>query len=81
MCVVTSSHTCVHQAATVVLLAVGGRVPQIWLNWRRGNSGELSFITCLLNVMGCAARIITTLALTGACISTISHHHYQSMID
>lgn len=67
-----SKNTCKPQAATVVLLAVGGRMPQIWLNWRRGDSGELSFITCLLNVMGCAARIITTLALTGASMGACS---------
>lgn len=44
------------QASTVFISAVGSRVPQIVLNIKRGGSGELSIITYLLNVLGCAVR-------------------------
>jgi PQ loop repeat len=51
------------QASTITIISLGGRVPQILLNVRRGNSGELSLLTCLLNVLGNAARIFTTIVL------------------
>lgn len=53
------------QASSMLLLSLGGRVPQILLNWRRGNTGELSLFTCLLNFSGNIVRLFTTLALTG----------------
>ena len=40
------------------------RIPQIVLNHRRGNTGELSMFTCLLNLAGCIARLYTTTVLT-----------------
>ncbi|CAD7704071.1 unnamed protein product [Ostreobium quekettii] len=53
------------QGSTVFVSAVASRVPQIVLNIKNGGSGELSITTYLLNVLGCAARVLTTLALTG----------------
>lgn len=51
------------QTGSVVLLAVGGRMPQIVLNMRRGDSGELSLVTCALSLAGNMARVFTTLTL------------------
>jgi len=53
------------QGASVVLLALGGRLPQILLNMRRGNSGELSMISTALSVSGNAARVFTSMTLVG----------------
>lgn len=49
------------QLSTIVVMAVGARLPQIWLNIQRGNAGVLSVATCVLNVTGCVIRIFTTL--------------------
>lgn len=51
------------QSLVIVILAVLGRIPQVVLNWRRGNSGELSFGSTLLSVIGNGCRVYTTLAL------------------
>lgn len=51
------------QSLVIIILAVLGRVPQVVLNHRRGNSGELSFGSTLLSVIGNACRVYTTLAL------------------
>ncbi|PSC70826.1 Mannose-P-dolichol utilization defect 1 [Micractinium conductrix] len=51
------------QAGSVVMMAVGGRLPQILLNVKRGNSGELSLLTCALSLAGNLARVFTTMAL------------------
>ena len=51
------------QSLVIVILAVLGRIPQVVLNYRRGNSGELSFGSTLLSVIGNACRVYTTLAL------------------
>jgi hypothetical protein len=40
------------QASTISIVAIGGRIPQIVLNIRRGNSGELSITTSALNLAG-----------------------------
>ncbi|KAF8061992.1 Mpdu1 [Scenedesmus sp. PABB004] len=53
------------QASNIATLALGSRLPQIVLNLRRGNAGVLSVTTCLLNVAGNAARVFTTVVLTG----------------
>eukprot|EP00877_Chromochloris_zofingiensis_P005711 jgi/Chrzof1/15140/Cz09g28190.t1 len=53
------------QASSILVMALGSRLPQIILNIRRGNAGMLSATTCLLNVAGNSARIFTTLVLTG----------------
>ena len=37
--------------------------PQILLNVKRGNSGELSLLTCALSLAGNLARVFTTMAL------------------
>ncbi|KAK9815565.1 hypothetical protein WJX72_005908 [[Myrmecia] bisecta] len=52
------------QFSTIPMIALGGRVPQIVMNWQNGGSGELSMSTCLLNVMGCITRCWTTMVLT-----------------
>jgi hypothetical protein len=52
------------QLSTIVVMAVGARLPQIWLNVKRGNAGVLSPLTCLLNVAGCVVRVFTTAVLT-----------------
>lgn len=52
------------QASTISIVAIGGRIPQIVLNIRRGNSGELSITTSALNLAGNMARMFTTLVLT-----------------
>ena len=53
------------QACSAVLLALGGRLPQIVLNLRRGNSGELSPASTGLSVAGNLARVFTTITLVG----------------
>lgn len=53
------------QAFSVLLLALGGRIPQIMLNIRRGNSGELSIISTGLSLVGNLARVFTTVVLVG----------------
>ncbi|GFH16738.1 uncharacterized protein HaLaN_13221, partial [Haematococcus lacustris] len=45
-------------------MAVGGRLPQIALNIKRGNAGVMSLTTSALNVVGNVVRIFTTLVLT-----------------
>ena len=45
------------QASTICIIALGGRLPQILLNVRRGGTGELSLTTCLLNLMGNITRV------------------------
>lgn len=51
------------QASSVVVLALGGRVPQIVMNIQRGNSGELSILSTGLSLLGNFARVITTMVL------------------
>jgi len=43
------------------VLTVSSRVPQIFANFSRGSSGQVSLITWALNAAGGAARIFTTL--------------------
>ena len=57
-------HGAVLQASTIAMISLGARIPQIWMNYKRGNSGELSLLTCLMNVCGCFARMFTTIVLT-----------------
>ncbi len=51
------------QSLVIIILAVLGRLPQVVLNYRRGNSGELSFGSTLLSVIGNACRVYTTMAI------------------
>lgn len=53
------------QASTIFIVALGGRLPQILLNWKRGGSGQLSGATSALNLAGNFARVFTTVVLTG----------------
>ena len=50
--------------AAAGLIVNGSRLPQIVMNFKRGNTGELSWVTQALNVCGSIARIFTTLTLT-----------------
>ena len=51
------------QGCSALIMALGGRVPQIILNYKRGNSGELSGASTALSVAGNLARVFTTLTL------------------
>jgi mannose-P-dolichol utilization defect protein 1 len=53
------------QGCSALIMALGGRLPQIILNFRRGNSGELSGVSTGLSVAGNLARVFTTLTLVG----------------
>lgn len=53
------------QGFSALIMALGGRVPQIILNFTRGNSGELSGVSTGLSVAGNLARVFTTLTLVG----------------
>ena len=44
-------------------MALGARVPQILLNVKRGNSGELSLLSTALSLAGNCARVLTTWVL------------------
>ena len=44
-----------------IALAIYGRVPQIWSNWKRRDTGALSVATFALSFGGGLARIFTTL--------------------
>ena len=46
-------------------MSFGARIPQIFLNFRRGSSGELSGASTGLSVAGNLARVFTTIALVG----------------
>ncbi|GFR42197.1 hypothetical protein Agub_g3087 [Astrephomene gubernaculifera] len=65
------------QLSTVGVMVVGARLPQIVLNFRRGDAGVLAPATCALNVAGCLVRVFTTLVLTrdviilGGCVTQL----------
>eukprot|EP00053_Salpingoeca_punica_P007253 m.66742 g.66742 ORF g.66742 m.66742 type:complete len:279 (+) comp14064_c0_seq1:132-968(+) len=48
------------QVAGIPILALS-RIIQIWTTFSNGSTGELSFITSLMNLAGVAARVFTTL--------------------
>ncbi len=50
--------------AGMIVLKIGGRLPQIIMNWQRGDSGQLSGLMCGLNLAGNLARVFTTAVLT-----------------
>lgn len=52
------------QVCVSVVMSVGARMPQIWLNFRRGNTGELSILTFALSSVGNLIRVYTTAVLT-----------------
>lgn len=43
------------------LIFMAARLPQIWTNFKSGSTGQLSSVTCLINLMGCIVRIFTTI--------------------
>ena len=59
------------QASTIFIVALGGRLPQIVLNAKRGDSGQLSGATSALNLAGNAARVFTTVVLTGDLLNLV----------
>lgn len=37
------------------------RIPQIWENYKNKSTGELSFVTCFMNLAGSVARVFTSI--------------------
>jgi hypothetical protein len=52
------------QVAVGFAMSVGARIPQIVLNMRRGNTGELAVISFALSTIGNIIRVFTTMVLT-----------------
>jgi hypothetical protein len=52
------------QVVVGVIMSIGARVPQIWLNWKRGDTGQLSLVTYALSSVGNLIRVYTTAVLT-----------------
>lgn len=52
------------QVCVSIVMSLGARMPQIWLNFRRGNTGELSILTFALSSVGNLIRVYTTAVLT-----------------
>ncbi|KAG2310951.1 hypothetical protein Bca4012_025449 [Brassica carinata] len=42
------------------LIFLSARLPQIWKNFRSRSTGQLSFLTCLMNLGGSMARVFTS---------------------
>lgn len=64
LCLATGMvHKDVHEMllSTQILLGLAARVPQIYSNYKRQNTGELAFLTFFLALGGCGARFLTTL--------------------
>ncbi|OLP86522.1 Mannose-P-dolichol utilization defect 1 protein-like [Symbiodinium microadriaticum] len=50
------------------------RIPQIFLNWQNGRTGQLSAITFFLQFLGSVVRFLTTLQIMGKdVLSLVSH--------
>ena len=50
------------------------RIPQIFLNWQNGHTGQLSAITFFLQFLGSVVRFLTTLQIMGKdVLSLVSH--------
>lgn len=43
------------------LIFLSARIPQIWKNFRNKSTGQLSFLTCLMNFSGAMARVFTSI--------------------
>lgn len=61
-------------------ILVAGKLSQAWTNYRNGNTGHLSAITCFMLFFGSLARIFTSYQETGDsmliltyCVSTVSN--------
>ena len=50
--------------ASPIVLSLWSRVPQIFLNFRQGHTGQLALITLALSGLGNLARVFTTLKQT-----------------
>ncbi|KAG2333403.1 hypothetical protein Bca52824_004583 [Brassica carinata] len=46
--------------ASKYLILLSSKVPQIWKNFRNKSTGQLSFLTCLMNFGGAMARVFTS---------------------
>ncbi|KAJ9674330.1 hypothetical protein PVL29_023718 [Vitis rotundifolia] len=63
------------------------RVPQIWANFRNKSTGELSFLTCLMNFGGSMVRVFTSIqekaptsVLMGSVIGIVTNGSILSQI-
>lgn len=51
----------------LVTLPIGAaaRIPQIWVNFKNGHTGQMAFMSLFMSWAGCSARIFTSLAEVG----------------
>jgi len=47
--------------SSTTLLTISSKLPQIWTNFSQSSTGQLSFLTTLLQFVGCLGRIFTTI--------------------
>ncbi|GBG70927.1 hypothetical protein CBR_g8228 [Chara braunii] len=47
------------------VIFIGSRLPQIWENFKSKSTGQLSFLTNLMNTVGCIVRTFTTIQEKG----------------
>jgi len=47
--------------SSTTLLTISSKLPQIWSNFSQSSTGQLSFLTTLLQFVGCLGRIFTTI--------------------
>ena len=57
------------------------RIPQIFLNWQSGHTGQLSLITFFLQFLGSVARLLTTLQLIGNDPLTLISHSVGAILN
>ena len=57
------------------------RIPQIFLNWQSGQTGQLSLITFFLQFLGSVARLLTTLQLIGNDALTLISHSVGAILN
>lgn len=67
--------------ATPMALTAVARVPQIHMNWRTRQTGQLSFITFFLQFLGCVARVLTTLQLLGRDVLSLISYSVPAVLD
>ncbi len=54
-----------HLQVSTIAVGILGRVPQVILNFSRGDAGVLSASSCAMNLAGNLARVFTSMVLTG----------------
>lgn len=60
-------------AYSPIVIGIASKWPQISQNWNQKHTGNLSSLTCLLNVGGNLARIFTTLQHVNDSVILVSH--------